>query len=197
MSKDARREQLLEAALAAFLRGGYHATHVEDIVKEAGVARGTFYLHFDSKHAVFSVLVDRMLQVFLDVRPEFPEPDVMKSKDAAAILAHSYRTILEAFWQHRRLLRLLLEEAVGLEKGFAKKLEAHYREWHERVHHTIAYLQDRGVARKDIDVHFVAELVIGIVERITRTYLFARKKPDLDALVDQLVAFEMRGIGGG
>ena len=69
LAKDDRRAQLLAAAERAFLRGGYHGTHVDDVIREAGIARGTFYLHFESKHAVFSALVDRMLTIFLAAKP--------------------------------------------------------------------------------------------------------------------------------
>ncbi len=43
------RQRLYDTALAAFRERGYDAVQVEDIVKAAGVARGTFYLHFQNK----------------------------------------------------------------------------------------------------------------------------------------------------
>lgn len=46
---DARRREILEAALACFARNGFHQTTVEDIAKEAGVSHGAIYRYFDSK----------------------------------------------------------------------------------------------------------------------------------------------------
>ncbi|MGE3620924.1 MAG: TetR/AcrR family transcriptional regulator [Acidimicrobiia bacterium] len=46
---DQRREDLLDAAEAAFLAHGVAGTTVEDITTGAGVAKGTFYLHFRSR----------------------------------------------------------------------------------------------------------------------------------------------------
>lgn len=51
-----RREQLLRAARAVFARKGYGKATVSDIVREAGVAQGTFYLYFPSKKAVLNTL---------------------------------------------------------------------------------------------------------------------------------------------
>ena len=50
--KPGSRERLLGAAADAFCRAGYFAVSVEDIVKEAGVSRMTFYRHFNGKAAL-------------------------------------------------------------------------------------------------------------------------------------------------
>ncbi len=194
MRPEARREQILDAALTAFCRGGYHGTHVAHVIREAGVARGTFYLYFDSKHEVFAALVDRMLRIFLDARPEGPNPEVRTEADAEAVLRRSYRTVLSTFREHRRLCRLLFDEAVGIDKGFADRLAKHYRAWHARVRDTLADFAARGVARRDLDADLTADLVLGMVERLTRRHLFAERAPSIERLVDALVAFEMRGI---
>jgi len=53
-----RRRQILDAARDVFARRGYHAATIDDIVAATGVARGTFYLYFDDKRAVFEALID-------------------------------------------------------------------------------------------------------------------------------------------
>jgi AcrR family transcriptional regulator len=196
LSKEDRREQILAAALSAFAKGGYHGTHVEHVIRAAGVARGTFYLHFDSKHAVFSALVDRMLEVFLSVTPPLAEPPVRTVADAEAILRASYRVVLETFREHRVLSRLLFEEAVGLDKGFASRLSRHFDAWRARVRATLALFVEKGVARKDLDVDVTSDLVLGMVERATRVHILPERAPDLDRLIDAIVRFELGGIRG-
>jgi len=53
------RTRLLDAALAEFRRVGVPGAQVEDIVRAAGVARGTFYLHFATKDHVLLEAVCR------------------------------------------------------------------------------------------------------------------------------------------
>ena len=195
LTKEDRREQVLAAALRAFLRTGYHGTHVDDVIREAGIARGTFYLHFDSKHDVFAALVDRMLRIFLDARPEEPDPEVRTLADAETLLRRSYRAVLETFRKHRQLCRLLFDEAVGVDKGFAEQLEQHVKTWHERIASTLESFVKRGVARRNLDVAVTADLVLGATERLARRHLFAERAPDMDRLIDALVALELRGVG--
>jgi AcrR family transcriptional regulator len=50
--RQARREQILEAALNCFARNGFHNTSMRDICKEAGLSAGAVYLHFRSKEKI-------------------------------------------------------------------------------------------------------------------------------------------------
>jgi AcrR family transcriptional regulator len=52
----ARRDQIITAAVACFARTGYHATTMADVAEQAGVSKGTPYLYFESKQALFIVL---------------------------------------------------------------------------------------------------------------------------------------------
>jgi len=53
------RDRVFAAALAEFRRVGVATAQIEDIVRQAGVARGTFYLHFPTKDHVLLELVRR------------------------------------------------------------------------------------------------------------------------------------------
>jgi TetR/AcrR family transcriptional regulator len=55
--KDARPGELLDAALALFVEKGYAATRVEEVAHQAGVSKGTLFLYFDSKEALFKAVV--------------------------------------------------------------------------------------------------------------------------------------------
>ena len=52
-----RRDQIIRIAMQRFATHGYHQTKISDIVREAGVAQGTFYWHFKSKEAIAEEIV--------------------------------------------------------------------------------------------------------------------------------------------
>ncbi|MBA2320750.1 MAG: TetR/AcrR family transcriptional regulator, partial [Deltaproteobacteria bacterium] len=54
-----KRERLESAGLAHFEEFGYDRASIEQISAAADVARGTFYLYFPDKHALFATLCDR------------------------------------------------------------------------------------------------------------------------------------------
>lgn len=65
INKHERRAQLVAAATEAFARQGVAATSVADIVRDAGVAQGTFYLYFTSKDDVILAVVAGVAETML------------------------------------------------------------------------------------------------------------------------------------
>ena len=55
--KQARPGEILAAALDSFVERGFAATKLEDVARRAGITKGTMYLYFDSKEALFQAVV--------------------------------------------------------------------------------------------------------------------------------------------
>jgi len=67
--KEARPAELIEAGLAEFAEKGFAATRMEDIAARADVVKGTIYLYFDSKEALFKEAIrSRIETAVTDVR---------------------------------------------------------------------------------------------------------------------------------
>ena len=60
--RDIRRQELLEAAVAVFSAKGVAAASVDDIVRAAGVAKGTFYLYFATKDDAVNAVASAMVE---------------------------------------------------------------------------------------------------------------------------------------
>lgn len=56
--KEARPAELLSAALAVFAEKGFAAARLEEIAAGAGVSKGTVYLYFDGKEALFKAAIE-------------------------------------------------------------------------------------------------------------------------------------------
>jgi AcrR family transcriptional regulator len=56
--KEARPSELTAAALDLFVEKGFAATRLDDVAAHAGVSKGTLYLYFDSKEALFKAVVE-------------------------------------------------------------------------------------------------------------------------------------------
>ncbi|SDF15897.1 transcriptional regulator, TetR family [Celeribacter baekdonensis] len=63
--KEARPDEILDAALDLFAEKGFDRTRVEDIASRAGVSKGALYLYFPSKDAVIEALVHRAVGSFV------------------------------------------------------------------------------------------------------------------------------------
>lgn len=67
MTGKQRREQLLEIGRTVFAERGYDGTSVEEIAERAGVSKPVVYEHFGGKEGLYAVVVDREMQLLLDM----------------------------------------------------------------------------------------------------------------------------------
>ena len=88
------RTHLLEAALKCFAVHGYNAASIDQICSEAGVSKGAFYHHFESKQGMFMALLEswladleQALSPIAAAAPSIPEA-LIKMAQAAQIFAH-------------------------------------------------------------------------------------------------------------
>jgi len=96
-----RKKDLIDAAEALFLEKGYDNTAVSDIVKEVGVAQGTFYYHFKSKDDVLeSVLTKNVEEIVRVLRDVLSRRDI----DASGRLNEMIGLIFAAIGQHKGLV---------------------------------------------------------------------------------------------
>jgi AcrR family transcriptional regulator len=94
-----RRGEILAAATQVFGDKGFAATRMEEIAKAAGLAKGTVYLYFDSKDAVYEATVRQAI----DQAAALTEDHVAKASDLAGRVAAFIRVRI-AFWEDQQTL---------------------------------------------------------------------------------------------
>ena len=80
--KEARPSELLEAALELFVEKGFAATRLEDVASRAGVSKGTLYLYFENKDALFKAVVQEgIIPVIAENEAIAAEPPLPASRN--------------------------------------------------------------------------------------------------------------------
>ena len=108
--KQARSRLILDAATQLFGKYGYHATTVPQIVKEAKVSTGSFYMYFRNKEDVFNAALEELGRATDRVLNEvkLSQPDPLKR------LAQGAESLFLFFAQNPEQARILLVESSGL-----------------------------------------------------------------------------------
>jgi AcrR family transcriptional regulator len=81
LSSQARRGELLDAALREFSSRGYYLTQMEHVAATAGVSKALVYQHFPSKEELFAAVTEQVVQGFMGRLPEL----VAKAGDALSV----------------------------------------------------------------------------------------------------------------
>lgn len=187
-----RRRQILDAAKHVFAEAGYHGASIGAIIERAAIARGTFYLYFESKEAVFGALLDeamhelrtRIVRVETDAGAPPPETQLLDS------LAR----VLSFIVADRPLAVVLMSSTWTPDAEAAARLQAFYDE----VRQVIALSLEHGAAMgllRPCHPQRTAAALLGLVRGIVEHCITTRVEGDLIAQVTrELIDVALRGV---
>lgn len=191
VDKAERHLQILTAGRDLFAKFGYHQTTVDDIVAEAGVARGTFYLYFDDKRAVFSELIDRFSARITMAIQRIQTED--ESRSVAEQARENIRGIMRVCLAEHALTKLLLADAAGNDPAFDHKLATFYDEVVQLLTESLKDGQTLGIVA-DGEPRVYAYMTIGALkELLYQAVTLGLAEESADRLTEQMFAFLSSG----
>jgi AcrR family transcriptional regulator len=192
MQREERREQVLRSAMEVFAHKGYHATSVGDIIKRAQIARGTFYLYFETKRQIFEAILDMALQGLvsrlhrIELSPQSPPPLEQLRANVGRVIAF--------LLSERELTQILLRHADGLDADFDRRLSDFYDTIMNLIEGVLRAGQVMALVRP-CDRRIVAACILGSIKEVmARLTSDASQAPPLQVVVDEVVNFGLRGI---
>ena len=126
MKKGERRKQeLLKIAYRMFIEKGYENTSIDEIIAEAGIAKGTYYYYFESKEATLEAVIEMMIEEEVGraravLETSLPVPQKLVSVIYSLRPAQDEQVIAKALdvteniIMHEKVNRRIVEEAVPL-----------------------------------------------------------------------------------
>lgn len=173
-----RRAAIVAAALDEFVARGFTATRLDDVARRAGVAKGTIYLHFKDKEALFEELVRTAIVPVVE-RITTPPPALGSIRDRLEIFANTFIEEV-ANTQRADIIRLIVAEG----PRFPAIADFYYREVISRGLAAMRMLIEAAIARGEIRQkelkNFPQILVAPAIVAIIWKSLFERHSP-LDA----------------
>jgi AcrR family transcriptional regulator len=194
--KDARPEEIISAALEVFADRGFAATTLEDIARKAGVTKGTIYLYFENKEALFKALIRGTIV-----------PVIAKGEAIAQAFTGSARDLFEKlvreYWRLvgetslSSIPRLMIAEA----GNFPQLARFYYQEVITRGHRLMAGVLERGIKAgefKKVDLAVATKLAMApLMHAVVARKAFAHCMPegfDVVRYLDTHIELFLHGI---
>ena len=121
LPRQARRRQLLEAALEVFVARGYHAAAMDEIAERAGVSKPVLYQHFPGKQELYLALLDESVEALIEtVRAALRSTNDNRQRVAATFQAYfefvaarsgTFRLVFESDFANEPAVRERLDHA--------------------------------------------------------------------------------------
>ncbi len=132
--KNQKRRQILDAASSLFLDKSFAATAIDDVVKMAGIAKGTFYLYFKDKYDLLDQIVSyksaEMLNNAIDNLKKSEDADKLTLSEKALYIADLIMDYLE---EHKELAALLNKNLVYCFKSITAADNPEYSQLMESI----------------------------------------------------------------
>lgn len=182
--KEARREQILDAASRVFSEQGYHNAKMKDVATEAGVSNGTVYNYFKSKEEVLQALLHRLNQTEQRADAFADGLELSSFRDFYGAYAQHRLNFLE---EHLDLFRALLPELLrqpSLQKTYQKEVTGPSFELAEQF---LSAMIETGQMKKfdpALGARVMASQVLGLlVLRLLGDPVLAKKHDNLGELL--------------
>ncbi len=160
--KEARPQELLDAALALFVEKGFAATRTDEVAERAGVSKGTLYLYYPSKEELLKAVISHYLSARIAEGAQMAD----RFEGSAATLL---RNVLTDWWGQlydspaAGVFKLVITEV----RNFPDIAQFYADQVVEPAHQLLGTVLRRGIAAREfraVDVdHAVHSLVLPLV----------------------------------
>jgi AcrR family transcriptional regulator len=192
---EARPAEILDEALTVFSARGFAAAKLDEVAKVAGVSKGTLYLYFESKEALFEAMALELMRV-----PVLAQLDTIAKAETATEGLRQLMTFMTRMLEDPRrsaLPKLIIAESAG----FPELARIWLKTVIQPVRQRLVDLIEAGIARgefRTVDPWETTKLVIApflltAIWRRTFEHLDNRRF-DFAALLRQHVEFLLRGL---
>jgi len=167
--QEERRRQILNAAVRAFAKKGYHASRVSDIAEEAGVAYGLVYHYFDSKDAVLEAIFREMwgmMVAAINAMESLEESPREQLRKFCAIVLRTWR-------DYPDVVRVLVREVARSGDQLQREVEEIALAL-QALQRIVARGQEQGEFRADFSPQLAAWIVYGALEEILTGWVLGR-----------------------
>ncbi|HEY8583079.1 MAG TPA: helix-turn-helix domain-containing protein [Capillimicrobium sp.] len=186
MSAADRRAAILDAAMEAFARSGYHGTSIDDIASQARISKALIYEHFASKRELHATLIAQQADELFGRLRANAAPD----READERLRGGVDAFLGFVEERREAWRALFRDAADPELGDV--VESVQRDATSAI---VALMLADPDTREgaEADVEIVANMLSGAVQALANWWYDHQDVPR-EVLVDRVMAFAWLGL---
>jgi AcrR family transcriptional regulator len=185
-----RVTQICDAAMALFLERGLGEVTIDDIVKKARLAKGSFYRYFRDKEELVETLLGPMAEIFRAAAVILENTPTEFHSGAYVEMASAVANVV---WSHPERLRLYLQESRGPAVGARRPIRQLADEIADRAV-ALGERSRKAAQHRDMDPRVVTLAIIGSSERLLYEHLTRRPFGDPTSVAVALVSIIEEGL---
>lgn len=189
-AKTARRNKILEKALAIFSKKTFQETTIAEISKAARVSEATVYEYFNSKEELLFAIPEKITR---DAIEEFEKvlPYLTGAESRVRAIVQAYLTLYQNNPEYSSLVMLQLKtNRKFLQTRAYKLIQCIAGQLLDCINEGVA----EGVFKKDIDPHLIRAMLLGTIEHLCIRWHLLDKPVNLIDYVDAIINLTFDGM---
>jgi TetR/AcrR family transcriptional regulator, transcriptional repressor for nem operon len=188
-AKRTSKEKLIQAARKLMLAQGYPITSVDDIIKAAGVSKGSFYHYFDSKEELALTAMHEFLADGAAMMMDGPFRDVDDPTKRAIVFLKHVESVAMQLWDHGCLLVMFSVELAGTSPRVREETSAVLLDLIERIGAILRPLTKDGGGNVPMTSKAMANIYMAIIDG---SLVYARATGDSSCIARNLKTFRQQ-----
>ena len=191
--KEIRQSEILEAALQVFVKKGYDASRMDDIVERSGLSKGALYHHYNSKRDLFLSLIDHW------EAHVFPDLSLKRDPKSASDSLRGIMTEMSNIFKTRKHV-FLAELEFWAMSNRDEEIRNRTRKLYENILNLFEGIIQRGLNDGEftgIDPQISALAVMTTLQGVIWFSIFEHQKFDADEYLRAVMGFMIKGFTGG
>jgi len=185
-----KRKKILEAAATVFSQKGFRQAKMDEIAKQAGVAKGTLYYNFSGKSKLFAATVTEGMEKIIGQVEKELESDLPFKEHLRKLI----RSNLFLYLKYSDLSKIVFNELTsGIDNDVLEEIEKVRLRYIDFVSDLLRQGQERGYL-KEIDTRLAAVGIVGFLDNLCNYYLKNHEMLDQETLIDIMFSILCSGL---
>ena len=184
-------QQIIDAAIRVFARGGYYNSRVSDIAREAGIASGTIYLYFKTKDEILVTLFrEKMAEWVALVRREIATERDPLAKIRKIVALHF--KVLEESPDLAEVVQVELRQGQKFFRGAsAHEVSAYF----DVINDVLEEGVSAGLIRRDLPVKVATKMLFGAMDQLATSWVLGKRGYRLTEAAEPVATIFLQGVG--
>lgn len=154
--KNLTQERIIDSASVLFSQNNYHEVMIEDVAKNAGIAKGTVYNYFNSKEELYFYLIEQKLSALTNSLIEKTKRENNRINSLHTFVIHNYMFMMK----YSNFSLIYQKESFNKQNKFCEEINLLENRFKQLLNDIISMGQEDGVFRKT-DIKLTTELILG------------------------------------
>lgn len=193
MRRKSQEDKIISASIKVFAEKGFSKATVQDIVKEAGISRGTFYLYYRNKKDILKHLLDNFMKEVIRAFADIHYDTLKTFDDFRDHVKRVSRVFVDIVLNNQELTRIFYREGIMAGTFLDERIKGYIEHLLNISERFLNFCMSRDIIRK-VNPRVVSLIAAGMVKELLYQYVEGALDVTPEVIVEEGTDFYVKAL---